>query len=122
MHKLVDIWAFGLCGGRGSYTVGTGAKQQQQQHYEVEPKTNIPLRPLQVFRHNDCEDLEKRLRRAIIDGHPRTHRPWKKALIVVEGIYSMEGTICNLPRLIQIKKKYKVRRMRKVALTRMSWL
>lgn len=62
---------------------------------------------VKVFRHNDCDDLEKRLRRAIIDGHPRTRRPWKMALIVVEGIYSMEGTICNLPRLIQIKKKYK---------------
>ena len=63
----------------------------------------------QVFRHNNCDDLERRLHRALIDGHPRTRRPFKKAFIVVEGIYSMEGTICNLPRLIEIKKKYKVR-------------
>jgi len=62
---------------------------------------------VKVFRHNNCADLEKRLARAIIEGHPRTRRPWRKVLIVVEGIYSMEGTICDLPRLVQIKKKYK---------------
>ena len=40
-------------------------------------------------------------------GHPRTHRPWKKVLIVVEGVYSMEGTICRLPEIIDLKKKYR---------------
>ena len=54
------------------------------------------------------KDLERKLRRAIVDGHPRTHRPWKKILIVVEGIYSMEGSICKLPEIIALKKKYKV--------------
>ncbi|XP_068225097.1 serine palmitoyltransferase 2 isoform X1 [Palaemon carinicauda] len=62
---------------------------------------------VKVFRHNDSEDLERKLREAIILGHPRTRRPWKKAMIVVEGIYSMEGTICDLPNFIRIKKKYK---------------
>ncbi|XP_064091846.1 serine palmitoyltransferase 2-like isoform X1 [Macrobrachium nipponense] len=62
---------------------------------------------VKVFRHNDSDDLERKLREAIIHGHPRTRRPWKKAMIVVEGIYSMEGTICDLPNLIRIKKKYK---------------
>lgn len=33
------------------------------------------------------QNLEKLLREAIIHGQPRTHRPWKKILIVVEGIY-----------------------------------
>ena len=56
-------------------------------------------------------DLERKLRRAIVDGHPRTHRPWKKILIVVEGIYSMEGSICQLPSVIALKKKYKVGQM-----------
>ena len=60
------------------------------------------------MRHNNTVDLEKKIRRAIIEGHPRTRRPWKKILIVVEGIYSMEGTICDLKKLIEIKKKYKV--------------
>lgn len=33
------------------------------------------------------QSLEKLLRDAIIHGQPRTHRPWKKILILVEGIY-----------------------------------
>ncbi len=33
------------------------------------------------------KDLEKKLRTAIIHGHPRTNRPWKKIIIVVEGVY-----------------------------------
>lgn len=59
------------------------------------------------FGHNDMKDLEKKLREAISQGQPRTHRPWKKILVVVEGLYSMEGTMCNLPGLIRLKKRYK---------------
>jgi hypothetical protein len=33
------------------------------------------------------KDLEKKLRTAIIHGHPRTNRPWKKIILVVEGVY-----------------------------------
>lgn len=51
--------------------------------------------------------LEEVLRESIIEGQPRTHRPWKKILIVVEGVYSMEGSVVNLPEVIALKKKYK---------------
>lgn len=61
----------------------------------------------QTFAHNDMKDLEKKLRQAIIHGHPRTNRPWRKIIIVVEGVYSMEGSVCRLPELIELKKKYK---------------
>ena len=63
----------------------------------------------QVFAHNDVEHLEVVLRRAIAEGQPRIHRPWKKILIVVEGIYSMEGEMANLAGIVALKKKYKVR-------------
>lgn len=33
---------------------------------------------------------------------PRTHRPWKKILVMVEGIYSMEGEICDLKGIVQV--------------------
>lgn len=62
---------------------------------------------IESFKHNDMKDLERRLREAISQGQPRTHRPWKKILVVVEGLYSMEGTMCNLPGLIRLKKRYK---------------
>lgn len=54
------------------------------------------------------KSLEDKLREAVIQGQPRTFRPWRKILIVVEGVYSMEGSIVNLPEVIALKKKYKV--------------
>uniref|UniRef100_A0A6B2L2A3 serine C-palmitoyltransferase n=1 Tax=Arcella intermedia TaxID=1963864 RepID=A0A6B2L2A3_9EUKA len=61
---------------------------------------------IKVFEHNDVEELEKVVRNSIITGQPRTHRPWKKILIIVEGIYSMEGEIAKLREIVAIKKKY----------------
>ncbi|CAG5127258.1 unnamed protein product [Candidula unifasciata] len=60
-----------------------------------------------TYKHNDMADLEKKLREAVCFGQPRTHRPWKKILIVVEGVYSMEGSIVRLPDVLRLKKKYK---------------
>ncbi len=59
-----------------------------------------------LFINSNMESLERILRQAIVKGHPRTRRPWKKVFIVVEGIYSMEGTIVRLPEIIALKKKY----------------
>ncbi|KAG2393663.1 hypothetical protein C9374_007194 [Naegleria lovaniensis] len=59
-----------------------------------------------VFKHNDMDHLEKIVRKSIIEGQPGTHRPWKKIIIIVEGIYSMEGEIVNLKRAVEVKKKY----------------
>ncbi|KAG2234299.1 hypothetical protein INT48_000749 [Thamnidium elegans] len=63
---------------------------------------------VRVFKHNNMDDLRELLREVISQGQPRTHRPWKKILIIVEGLYSMEGTIVNLPELIDLKKEFKV--------------
>lgn len=60
-----------------------------------------------VFQHNTPSQLEKVLREQIAEGQPRTHRPWKKIIVVVEGIYSMEGELCKLPEIVAICKKYK---------------
>ena len=62
---------------------------------------------VQMFKHNDMRDLERLLREVISQGQSRTHRPWKKILVTVEGLYSMEGTMCNLPALLRLKRKYK---------------
>ena len=62
---------------------------------------------IRVFAHNEMGDLDRVLRRAIVDGQPRTHRPWKKIMVMVEGIYSMEGEICDLAGVVAVAKKYK---------------
>ncbi|KAJ7499443.1 serine palmitoyltransferase 2 [Mycena latifolia] len=62
---------------------------------------------VRMFKHNDMGKLEALLREVISQGQPKTHRPWKKILLVVEGLYSMEGTLVNLPAIMELKKKYK---------------
>jgi len=64
---------------------------------------------VRMFKHNDMRSLESLLREVISQGQPKTHRPWKKILVVVEGLYSMEGTLVNLPGILELKEKYKVR-------------
>ena len=50
------------------------------------------------FRHNNLEDLEKKLKRL----GPKT----EKTLIIVEGIYSMLGDCAPLAEIAALKKKY----------------
>ena len=63
---------------------------------------------VRMFKHNNMESLESLLREVISQGQPKTHRPWKKILLLVEGLYSMEGTLLNLPGIMELKNKYKV--------------
>lgn len=62
-----------------------------------------------VFPHNDTVALERIIRDAIVQGQPSKWKakPWKKIVIIVEGIYSMEGELCNLKEIVRIKNKYK---------------
>ena len=50
------------------------------------------------FKHNDMEDLERELQKC---------NPESIKLIVVDGVFSMEGDMANLPEIVRLKKKYK---------------
>lgn len=60
-----------------------------------------------VFSHNNMKSLEKVLLNAVVKGQPGSGAPWKKIMIIVEGVFSMEGSIVRLPEIIALKKKYK---------------
>ncbi|XP_015436390.1 PREDICTED: serine palmitoyltransferase 2 [Dufourea novaeangliae] len=62
---------------------------------------------VRVFKHNNVEHLESCLKTAVVFGQPAAGEPWKKIVIVVEGVYSMEGSIVHLPEILELKKKYK---------------
>ncbi len=49
------------------------------------------------YKHNDMESLEKQLRKC---------SPDKIKVIAVDGVFSMEGDIANLPEIIALAKKY----------------
>ena len=49
------------------------------------------------FRHNNMDSLEKQLQKC---------EPDKVKLIVVDGVFSMEGDVVNLPGVVELAKKY----------------
>lgn len=49
------------------------------------------------YKHNDMEDLERQLQKC---------NPDSVKLIVVDGVFSMEGDLANLPEIIRLKHKY----------------
>ncbi|MFA5650043.1 MAG: pyridoxal phosphate-dependent aminotransferase family protein [Proteiniphilum sp.] len=49
------------------------------------------------FRHNDMGSLEKQLKRC---------DPRRVKLIVVDGVFSMEGDLANLPEIVRLARKY----------------
>jgi len=76
-------------------------------HASIRYGVRISGANVRMFKHNDMKDLENLLREVISQGQPRTHRPWKKIMVVVEGLYSMEGTLVNLPAILDLKRRYK---------------
>ena len=49
------------------------------------------------YKHNNMESLEKQLRKC---------NPEKIKLIVLDGVFSMEGDVANLPEIVRLAKKY----------------
>ncbi len=51
------------------------------------------------YKHNDMADLERKLQKCEANS---------VKLIIVDGVFSMEGDLCDLPKIIELKKKYGV--------------
>ena len=49
------------------------------------------------FKHNDMDSLEKQLQKC---------DPDKVKLIVIDGVFSMEGDVAKLPEIVELAKKY----------------
>ncbi len=58
---------------------------------------------LRPFRHNRMDKLEKMLQRAAEDGGG--------VLVVVDGVFSMEGDVCDLPRIVELCEGHGARLM-----------
>jgi 8-amino-7-oxononanoate synthase len=58
---------------------------------------------LRPFRHNRMDKLETMLERTRADG--------SGALVVVDGVFSMEGDVCDLPPIVELTQRYGARLM-----------
>ena len=66
-------------------------------HASIMTGKQLSFSKVMKFRHNDMDSLEKVLQKC---------EPDKVKLIVVDGVFSMEGDIIKLPRLVELAKKY----------------
>ncbi len=70
-------------------------------HASILDGCRLALGEMVRFRHNDMDDLERLLVRYQDKGK----------LIVVDGVFSMEGDICNLPEIVRLARLYGARVM-----------
>lgn len=69
----------------------------KENHASIYDAIKLSYAEMIRFNHNDMEDLEKKLEEI-----PDT----KGIIIVTDGVFSMSGDICNLPKLVELKEKY----------------
>jgi 8-amino-7-oxononanoate synthase len=69
-------------------------------HASILDGCRLSFSMMRRFQHNDMMSLERVL-------HGLDHNKGK--MIIVDGIYSMEGDIANLPELVRLGKKYNAR-------------
>jgi 8-amino-7-oxononanoate synthase len=58
---------------------------------------------MRPFRHNRMDKLETMLERAVADG--------SGTLVVVDGVFSMEGDVCDLPAIVELTRRHGARLM-----------
>ncbi len=78
--------------GRGDYIIC-----DDRDHASIVDGRRLSFAKQLHYKHNDMEDLEN-----ILKGLP--HEAVK--LIVVDGVFSMEGDLCKLPEIVELKHKY----------------
>jgi len=71
-------------------------------HASLYDASRLSFAKVQKYKHNDMDELEKRLQEA---------RPDRGKLIVVDGVFSMEGDLCDLPAIVALAEKYNARVM-----------
>lgn len=74
----------------------------KQDHASIVDGAQLSFGEIKRFRHNDMEHLEH-----VLSTIPKD----KGILVVVDGLYSMEGDIAPLPEMVPIIKKYGARLM-----------
>jgi len=74
----------------------------KENHASIYDAIRLSYAELIRYNHNDMEDLERKL--AAVPEN-------KGILIVTDGVFSMSGDICNLPKIVELKKKYGARLM-----------
>ncbi|WP_434391174.1 aminotransferase class I/II-fold pyridoxal phosphate-dependent enzyme [Melittangium boletus] len=77
----------------------------RQNHASLVDGIRLSFATERKFRHNDLGHLEQLLQQAT------EKEPNAGKIIVTDGVFSMEGDICDLPRIVELARKYNARVM-----------
>lgn len=69
----------------------------EQDHASIIDGRRLSFSQALKYKHNDMESLEAQLKKC---------DPDKVKLIVTDGVFSMEGDVCNLPEIVRLAKQY----------------
>lgn len=69
----------------------------EQDHASIIEGRRLSFSKQFKYKHNDMESLEQQLQKC---------EPDKVKLIVTDGVFSMEGDVANLPKIVELAKKY----------------
>ena len=69
----------------------------EQDHASIIEGRRLSFSNSLKYKHNDMESLEKQLQKCAPD---------KVKLIVTDGVFSMEGDVAKLPKIVELAKKY----------------
>jgi len=72
----------------------------RENHSCIMDATQLTFAETKKYKHDDVEDLAR-----VLENSP----PEAGKLLVTDGVFSMKGTICRLPEIVELKKKYGLR-------------
>lgn len=75
-------------------------------NYPIRKGLQISRSTVHWYEHNDMQDLERVLQRVVKTGQGK---PLTRRFIVTEGLFENVGDMANLPRIVDMKMKYKFR-------------
>jgi len=90
----VNLGVLSAIGGRNDYLL-----LDEYDHASIIDGARLSFSKVLKYRHNDMDDLEQKLRILPEDS---------LKVIAVDGIFSMEGDIVNLPEIVKLSDKYGV--------------
>ncbi|KAF2259961.1 serine palmitoyltransferas-like protein 1 [Lojkania enalia] len=75
-------------------------------NYAIRKGIQISRSTVRWFEHNDMQDLERVLKKVVSE---QAKKPLTRRFIVTEGLFENMGDVVDLPKLIELKLKYKFR-------------
>ncbi len=93
---LANLGALSTIAGRGDYIFS-----DRENHASIVDGQKLSYAKTLKYDHSNMEDLER-----LLSNHPDHPK-----LIVTDGVFSMGGDICNLEKIVELKKKYNARLM-----------